>query len=137
VDPLSPNEAPIGEALAATFLPALTALGFGPPVISRDAVRFEGARTSFEATYQPRDGELAVYVIPHDEDRRVQLLLYLQAIGSRAASYLGDAVAESAEAALGHASIYAAAVPDAALLIGGDPAELARARNLRWWDVPG
>ena len=130
------NEAPIGEALAATFLPALAPLGFESPVVSGDAVRFDGAQIRFEARYEPRDGELAVYLIPNGRDERVQLLLYLRAIGSRAASDLGDAVADSAETALRHAAIYAGAIPDARLLLAGDPTEMARARNLRWWD-PG
>lgn len=129
------NSVPIGEQLAAVFEPALRPLGFGSPVVSEDAVLFDGAQVRFEAAYVARDGELAVYVIPHGGDRRLQLLLYLRAIGSPAASDLGEADAESAEAALRHAAIYAAAIPDAALLLVGDPAELARARDLRWWDA--
>ena len=121
--------------MAAVFLPRLEPLGFGSPEVSEDAVLFDGAQVRFEAAYVPRDGELAVYVVPHGMDERLQLLLYLRAIGSPAASDLGEAIAESAEAALRHALIYAAAIPDAALLLVGDPAELARARSLRWWDV--
>lgn len=98
-------------------------------------MQFDGARVRFEAAFVPRDGELAVYVIPHDGTQRLQLLLYLRAVGSQVVAGLGEAVAESAEAALRHATIYAAAIPDAALLLVGDPAELARARNLRWWDA--
>ena len=98
-------------------------------------MRFDGAQVRFEATYAPRDGELAVYVIPHGANERLQLLLYLREIGSPAASILGEAVAGSAEAALRHAAIYATAIPDAALLLAGDPAETTRARKLRWWNV--
>jgi hypothetical protein len=126
---------PIGEQLAAVFRPALEPLGFGSPEVSEDTVLFDGAQVRFQAAYVPRDGELAVYVIPHGTAEHLQLMMYLRAIGSPAVADLGEVVAESAEAALRHALIYAAAIPDAALLLAGDPAELARARSLRWWDV--
>jgi len=127
------NEKPIGEALAATFLPALAPLGFELLRTSDDGVQFEGALVGFEARYVPRDSELAVYVIPRESEQRIQLLMYLRAIGSSAASKLGDAVAESAEDALRIAEAYATALPEAAKLLRGDAVEIHRARNLRWY----
>jgi hypothetical protein len=129
------DEEPIGMALAATFMPSLVRLGFAQPVVAKDEVRFDGAAVRFEARYEPRDGELAVYVIPNGSDERLQLLMYLRAIRSPAATELGNAVADSAEEALRHAAIYAAAIPDAASLLAGDPAEMERARNVRWWEA--
>lgn len=122
--------------MAATFLPALAPLGFQLAIVSDDGVEFDGALVRFEARYVPRDGELAVYVIPHESGERLQLLLYLRAIRSKAASELGAAVAESAEGALRDAKTYAAALPEVAKLLTGDASELDRARNLRWWDAP-
>jgi hypothetical protein len=100
VNPDARREEPIGVALAAAFAPPLEALGFAPPVIADDSVRFNGAVVRFEAKYEPRHGELAVYVIPIGSDERIQLLMYLRAIRSPAAVDLGDAVADSAEVAL-------------------------------------
>jgi len=129
------NEAPIGEALAAAFTPSLTVLGFTQPTVAENGVHFDGPKVGFEARYEPRDGELAVYVLPNGTDERIQLLMYLRAIRSPGASELGDAVADSAEAALRHAAIYAGAIPAAASLLAGDPEEIERARRVRWWDA--
>ena len=129
------NEAPIGKALAAIFLPALAPLGFQLANVADDGVQFRGARVSVEARYVPRDGELAVHVIPHDSGERLQLLIYLRAIQSSAASKLGDAVAESAEEALRDAQTYATALPEVTKLLAGDASEVERARQLRWWDA--
>ena len=119
--------------MVATFLPALSRLGFELANISDDGVQFEGALVRFETRYVPRDGELAVYVIPHECGERLQLLMYLRAIQSSAASKLGGAVAESSEEALKMAEVYATALPEAARLLTGDEIELHRARNLRWY----
>jgi hypothetical protein len=137
VNPDARREEPIAVALAAAFAPPLEALGFAPPVIADDSVRFNGAVVRFEAKYEPRDGELAVYVIPIGSDEGIQLLMYLRAIRSPAAVDLGDAVADSAEVALRQAAIYAAAIPDIASLLTGDPEEIERARSIRWWEVGG
>lgn len=123
------------EAIRAVFAPGLEALGFHLVDVLEDGVRFDGERVGFEARYVPRDGDLAVYVLPHDSGHRHSLLLYLSAIGSEVATRLGDAVAESSDEALQIAREFATALPDAAKLLTGDPAELARARDIRWWTV--
>jgi hypothetical protein len=122
--------------LAATFLPALAPLGFQLASVSDNSAAFDGPLVRFEARYVPRDGELAVYVMPHASGERLQLLMYLRGIRSAAASKLGDAVAESGEDALRDAKTYATALPEVTKLLTGDPAELQRARNLRWWAAP-
>jgi hypothetical protein len=123
------------EAIRAAFAPGLEALGFHLVDVLEDGVRFDGKRVGFEARYVPRDGELAVYLMPHDSGGRLSLPLYLSAIGSDVAAGLGAAVAESSDEALQIARAYATALPEAAKLLSGDPAELARARDLRWWNV--
>jgi hypothetical protein len=123
------------EAIRAAFAPGLGALGFHLVDVVEDGVRFDGERVGFEARYVPRDGELAIYLIPHDSGDRLSLLLYLRAIGSDVATRLGEAVAESSDEALQIAREYASALPEASKLLTGDPAELARARDLRWWNV--
>jgi hypothetical protein len=126
---------PVGEALAVTLLPALAPLGFRLVSVSENGAEFDGSLVRFEARYVSEDGDLAVHVIPHDTGERLQLLMYLRAIRSTAASKLGDAVAESADDALRNARTYAASLPDVTKLLAGDPAELDRARDLRWWNV--
>lgn len=123
------------QALRAAFAPGLEALGFHLVDVLEDGVRFDGERIGFEARYVPRDGELAVYLIPHDSGGRLSLPLYLSAIGSDVAARLGAAVAESSDEALQIAREYATALPEASKLLSGDPAELERARDLRWWNV--
>jgi hypothetical protein len=124
-----------GEAIRTTFAPGLEALGFHLVAVLEDGVRFDGECVGFEARYVPRDGDLAVYLIPHDSGHRLSLLLYLRAIRSDVATRLGAAVAESSDEALQIAREYATALPEASKLLTGDPAELARARDLRWWNV--
>ena len=123
------------ESIRAEFAPGLEALGFHLVDVLEDGVRFDGERVRFEARYVPRDGELAVYLIPHGSGDRLSLLLYLRAIRSDVASRLGAAVAESSDEALQIAREYATALPEASKLLTGDPAELGRARDLRWWNV--
>ena len=124
------------EAVRAAFAPGLEALGFHLVDMLEDGVQFDGERVGFEARYVPRDGELAVYLIPHDSGDRLSLLLYLRAIRSDVATRLGMAVAESSDEAMQMAREYATALPEASKLLTGDPGELARARDLRWWNVP-
>ena len=119
------------------FEPGLTNLGFRLADELDDGVRFDGDRVRFEARYVPRDGDLAVYIIPHDTGERLSLLLYLRAVWSDAWVRLGDAVAESSDQALSIGRTYADALPEAAKLLAGDQTELARARGQRWWDVQG
>lgn len=123
------------EVIRAEFAPGLEALGFHLRDVFDDGVRFDGDRVAFEARYVPRDGALEVHVIPHETGRRLDLLLYLRAIGSDVATRLGEAVAESSDEALQIAREYATALPEAAKLLTGDPTELARARDLHWWSV--
>jgi hypothetical protein len=110
-------------------------LAFKSLAFSDDGVVFDGALVRFETRYEPRDGDLAVYVIPHETGERLQLLMYLRAIRSPEASKLVDAVAESADEALRDARTYAAAMPEVTKLLSGNAAELERARKLRWWNV--
>lgn len=117
------------------FGPGLTHLGFRLADVLEDGVRFDGEWVRFEARYIPSDGDLAVYVIPHDTSERLSLLLYLRAVWSDAWTRLGDAVAESSDQALNIGRTYADALPKAAKLLSGDETELARARGLHWWDV--
>jgi hypothetical protein len=123
------------RALVDVFGPGLTNLGFRLAELLDDGVRFDGDRVRFEARYIPRDGDLAVYIIPHDTGERLSLLLYLRAVWSDAWIRLGDAVAESSDQAVNIGRTYADALPNAAKLLTGDQTELARARGLRWWDV--
>lgn len=123
------------EAIRAAFAPGLEALGFHLVDVLEDGVRFNGERVGFEARYVPRDGDLAVHVIPHDSGDRLSLLLYLSAVRSDVATRLGAAVAESSDEALQIAREIATGLPDASKLLTSDPAELARARDLRWWNV--
>ena len=122
--------------MAAIFKDALSPLGFELARVSDDGVQFESAMVRFEANYVPRDGELAVYVIPHESGERLQLLMYLRSIKSSTASKLGDAVAESAAAALRIAETYAAALHEATTLLNGEASELDRARTVRGWGAP-
>lgn len=135
---LNPEYGPeFAEALLAELGPGLEALGLHLVDVLDDGVRFDGARVGFEARYVPRDGELAVRVLPHETDERLDLLLYLRAIRSDVAIRLGEAVAEWSDAALRIARQVADALPEASKLLTGDPHELARARELRWWNVDG
>jgi hypothetical protein len=125
----------VGDAIEAAFSRVLVPLGYQLDERSAQSATFESPLAAVVARYVQRDGELAVYVEPKDGGEPIQLLLYLRAVGSDAATQLGDAVAETEEEAARQAELFASGLKDAEPLLRAEETAVQQARKLRWWSA--
>src|SRR4051812_2349502 len=96
----------LGQAIVAAFEPVLAPLGYRLVSSGGDRASFASEDITLTAKLEPRDGELGVYLQPHDGGDRIQLLMYLRSIGFADAPRLAE-VADTEADALPHVPIFA------------------------------
>jgi hypothetical protein len=125
------------DAVGRAFAPVLRDFGFVRVPPKDEVATFETERVRLTASFDWRDGDVAIRIQPRDDGPPVYLSLYLQAIGSETSKMLKGTILDTEAEAIAQLPIWAAGLTDAKALLIGDPDEVARARGLRWWNASG